>query len=56
MKVSDLFVRCLENEDVQYVFGVPGEENEDVLFSLSESSVQFVPTRHELGDEKTGEY
>lgn len=49
MKVSDLVVRCLENEGVRYVFGVPGEENEDLLFSLSESSIQFVPTRHEQG-------
>ena len=49
MKVSDLFVKCLEGEGVQYVFGVPGEENEDLLFSLSESSIQFVPTRHEQG-------
>ncbi len=49
MKVSDLFVKALENEGVQYVFGVPGEENEDLLFSLEESSVQFIPTRHEQG-------
>ena len=49
MKVSDLVVRCLENEGVRYVFGVPGEENEDLLFSLDRSSIQFVPTRHEQG-------
>ncbi|SHF38022.1 acetolactate synthase-1/2/3 large subunit [Fodinibius roseus] len=49
MKVSDLFVKALENEGVQYVFGVPGEENEDLLFSLEQSSIQFVPTRHEQG-------
>lgn len=49
MKVSDLFVRSLENEGVNYVFGVPGEENEEVLFSLEDSSIQFVPTRHEQG-------
>ena len=49
MKVSDLFVKCLENEGVRYVFGVPGEENEDLLFSLEASSIQFVPTRHEQG-------
>ena len=48
-KASDLFVRCLENEGVRYVFGVPGEENEDLLFSLEKSSIQFVPTRHEQG-------
>ena len=49
MKVSDLFVKCLENEGVLYVFGVPGEENEDLLFSLEKSSIKFVPTRHEQG-------
>ena len=49
VKVSDLFVKCLENEGVRYVFGVPGEENEDLLFSLDDSSIQFVPTRHEQG-------
>ena len=49
MKVSDLFVRCLENEGVRYVFGVPGEEVEDLLFSLEESAIQFIPTRHEQG-------
>jgi acetolactate synthase-1/2/3 large subunit len=49
MKVSDLFVRCLENEGVQYIFGVPGEENEDLLFSLEKSSIRFVPCRHEQG-------
>ncbi|MFQ6616813.1 MAG: acetolactate synthase large subunit [Fidelibacterota bacterium] len=49
MRVSDLFVKCLENEGVTHVFGVPGEENEDLLFSLENSSIQFVPTRHEQG-------
>ena len=49
MKASDLFVKCLENEGVKYVFGLPGEENEDLLFSLEKSSVQFIPTRHEQG-------
>jgi len=48
-KVSDLFVKCLENEGVQYVFGVPGEEIEDLLFSLEKSSIRFIPTRHEQG-------
>ena len=49
MNVADLFVKCLENEGVRYVFGVPGEEIEDLLFSLEQSSIQFVPTRHEQG-------
>lgn len=49
MKVADLFVKCLENEGVRYVFGVPGEEIEDLLFSLERSSIRFIPTRHEQG-------
>ncbi len=50
MNVAQLFVRCLEAEGVRYVFGVPGEENEDLLFALAESDqVTFVPTRHEQG-------
>jgi len=49
MNVSELFVKCLENEGVKYVFGVPGEENEDLLFALDQSPVQFIPTRHEQG-------
>src|SRR5262245_10518963 len=50
MKVSDLLVRAFENEGVRYIFGVPGEENLDVLDSLSRSEqVRFVTTRHEQG-------
>lgn len=50
MNVAQLFVRCLAAEGVRYVFGVPGEENEDLLFALHESAaITFVPTRHEQG-------
>ena len=49
MKCSDLFVKCLEAEGVQYVFGVPGEENADLLMSLDGSTIQFILTRHEQG-------
>lgn len=49
MKASDLLVRCLEAENVRYVFGLPGEETEDLLFSLENSSVRFIPCRHEQG-------
>ncbi|TNF87058.1 MAG: acetolactate synthase large subunit [Gammaproteobacteria bacterium] len=49
MKASDLFVRCLENEGVEYVFGIPGEENLDVMDSLIGSQIKFVTTRHEQG-------
>jgi acetolactate synthase-1/2/3 large subunit len=49
MKASDLLVACLEREGVEHVFGVPGEEMEDLLFSLRDSTVTFVPVRHEQG-------
>ncbi|MCY4611219.1 MAG: acetolactate synthase large subunit [Gammaproteobacteria bacterium] len=50
MKASDLFVRCLEVEGIEYVFGVPGEENADFVMSLSKSDkIQFILTRHEQG-------
>ncbi|WP_298467708.1 acetolactate synthase large subunit [uncultured Erythrobacter sp.] len=48
-KASDLFVECLEAEGVEYIFGVPGEENLDLLESLSDSSIKLVLTRHEQG-------
>src|SRR5438067_6608310 len=46
-KASDLLVAALENEGVEYIFGVPGEENLDVLESLRGSKIKFVLTRHE---------
>lgn len=47
MKASDLFVRCLEAEGVERIFGVPGEENADLMISLMSSSIEFVLCRHE---------
>ncbi len=47
MKASDLFVAALEQEGVELVFGIPGEENLDILDSLSRSSIRLVLTRHE---------
>ncbi|MCZ6673858.1 MAG: acetolactate synthase large subunit [Verrucomicrobia bacterium] len=48
MKASDLFIRALENEGVEYIFGVPGEENLDFLNSLKDSeSIKLILTRHE---------
>ncbi len=44
-----MFVECLEAEGVQYVFGIPGEETLDLSESLADSSIQFVPVRHEQG-------
>ncbi len=49
MKASDLFVRCLEEEGVEYIFGIPGEENLDLLESLHGSSIRLILTRHEQG-------
>jgi acetolactate synthase-1/2/3 large subunit len=49
MKASELLIRCLENEGVEYVFGLPGEEILDILDSLSRSRIKFVLTRHEQG-------
>ncbi len=49
-KASDLFIECLEEEGVEYIFGVPGEENLDFLESLSNSDkIKLVLTRHEQG-------
>ncbi len=47
MKASDIFVRSLESEGVEYIFGIPGEENLDLLNSLKNSSIKLVLTRHE---------
>jgi acetolactate synthase-1/2/3 large subunit len=49
-KASDLFVQCLEDEGCEYIFGVPGEENLDMLDSLSRSNkIKLILTRHEQG-------
>jgi acetolactate synthase I/II/III large subunit len=47
IKASDMFVKALENEGVDYVFGIPGEENLDLLDSLKGSKIRLVLTRHE---------
>jgi len=50
VKASDLLVRCLEEEGIEYIFGVPGEENADFMMSLKKSEkIRFVLTRHEQG-------
>lgn len=49
MKASDLLVKALENEQVEFVFGIPGEENLDLLDSLKNSSIRLILTRHEQG-------
>ena len=49
MKASDLLVKALENEGVEYIFGIPGEENLDFLNSLKDSKIKLILTRHEQG-------
>jgi acetolactate synthase-1/2/3 large subunit len=45
--VARLLVRCLENEGVSHVFGIPGEENIHFVDALSESAIRYVLVRHE---------
>ena len=49
MNAAQLFVKCLEAEGVEYIFGVPGEENAHFMMALEDSPIQFVLTRHEQG-------
>jgi acetolactate synthase I/II/III large subunit len=50
MKAAEIMVRCLENEGVRYVFGIPGEETLDLNEALVQSAnITFIPTRHEQG-------
>ncbi len=49
MKTSELFIKALENEGVEYIFGIPGEENLDLLESLRISCIKLILTRHEQG-------
>ncbi len=47
VKASELFIKALEHENVEYIFGIPGEENLDLLDALSRSSIKLIVTRHE---------
>ena len=50
MKAAELLVKCLEEEGIEYIFGVPGEENADFMLALSKSrKIKFILTRHEQG-------
>ena len=49
MKAAELLVRCLENEQVDFIFGLPGEENLDVMDALLDSGIRFIGVRHEQG-------
>ncbi len=49
MKAAELLVRCLENEGVELIFGLPGEENIDVMDVLLDTPIRFITVRHEQG-------
>lgn len=49
MNTAELLVQCLAKEGVQYIFGLPGEENMQFLEALQDSSIRFITTRHEQG-------
>ncbi len=49
MKAAKLLVKCLENENVEFIFGIPGEENIDIMDALLDSDIKFITTRHEQG-------
>jgi acetolactate synthase-1/2/3 large subunit len=49
VKAAEVLVKCLENEEVEYIFGIPGEENLDVMDALLDSNITFITTRHEQG-------
>jgi acetolactate synthase-1/2/3 large subunit len=49
MNAAQLFVKCLENENVEYIFGIPGEENIAIMDALLDSPIRFVTTHHEQG-------
>jgi len=49
MNVAQLFIKCLESEGVTKIFGVPGEETEDLQYAIQDSTIEFIPCRHEQG-------
>ena len=49
MKAAEVFIKCLENEGIDYVYGIPGEENLDIMDAILDSPIRFVTTRHEQG-------
>ena len=49
MNTAELLVKCLENEGVQVIFGIPGEENLAMMNAIARSSIRFITVRHEQG-------
>lgn len=46
---AQVLVDCLKAEGVEVIFGIPGEENLDLMFAIKEAGIRFIPTRHEQG-------
>lgn len=44
---AQVLVDCLKAEGVDVIFGIPGEENLDLMFAIKEAGIRFIPTRHE---------
>ena len=49
LNTAQMLIKCLEAEGVEYIFGIPGEENLEVMNAISGSSIKFIITRHEQG-------
>ncbi|OPJ59696.1 acetolactate synthase large subunit [Clostridium oryzae] len=49
LNTAQMLIKCLEAEGVKYIFGIPGEENLEVMSAISNSNIKFVTTRHEQG-------
>ncbi len=49
MNTAEVLIRCLENEGVQYIFGIPGEETLELMEAIKKSSIKFITVRHEQG-------
>ncbi len=49
MNTAEVLIKCLENEGVKYIFGIPGEETLELLEAIKKSSIEFITTRHEQG-------
>lgn len=49
MNTAEVLIRCLENEGVKYIFGIPGEETLELMEAIKNSSIQFITVRHEQG-------
>lgn len=49
LTTAEMLIKCLEEEGVEYIFGIPGEENLDIIRALDDSKIQFITTRHEQG-------